>query len=190
MRLEVLKADGCIEQYFHTKVLGTISNALGCAGQADVAAAEQLAEVVTYFAYRRDGRGRIGSNEILSMIKVVLESTGYEQAAVALTEYHHQRRMRRGRMEVARVDVAELGDAQVCELAGAELRSRWNKSAIVSDLIRKHGLGRQTARMIASMAEEKILGMGTALVPASLVKQIVFNDAASVLRAQQQLATV
>jgi hypothetical protein len=190
MRLEVLKADGSIEEYFHTKVLGAISNALGCVSEADIAVAEQLAEVVTYFVYQRNGRDRIGSSEIFSMIKIVLESTGYEQSAVALAEHHHQRRMRRGRTEVASIDVAELGDAQVCELAGAELRSRWDKSRIVSDLVRKHGLDRQTARMIASMVEEKILGMGTALVPCSLVKQIVLNDTASVLKAQEQLAAV
>ena len=33
-KLQVVKADGCVEGYLHTKVVGAISNALGVAGQA------------------------------------------------------------------------------------------------------------------------------------------------------------
>ncbi len=32
-KLTVVKADGTREEYFHTKVVGTIANALGSAGQ-------------------------------------------------------------------------------------------------------------------------------------------------------------
>ncbi|MDD5326763.1 MAG: hypothetical protein PHY02_02990 [Phycisphaerae bacterium] len=53
VKLKVIKADGSIEEYLHTKVIGAISNALACDGQADIYAAEQLAEVVTYFLYRQ-----------------------------------------------------------------------------------------------------------------------------------------
>ena len=69
-------------------------------------------------------------------------------------------------------------------------RSRWEKSRIVKDLVEKHDVSRQTARMIASMVEEKIFNMGLTLVPASLIKQLVLGDAAAVLRAQRQLQTV
>jgi hypothetical protein len=44
--------------------------------------------------------------------------------------------------------------------------------------------------MIASMVEEKIFSMGVTLVPASLVKQLVLGDTATVLRAERQLAAV
>jgi hypothetical protein len=37
------------------------------------------------------------------------------------------------------------------------------------------------------MVEEKVFNMGLPVVPAGLVKQLVLNDAAAVLRAQNQL---
>jgi hypothetical protein len=43
--------------------------------------------------------------------------------------------------------------------------------------------------MVASMVEEKIFSMQITRVPASLVKQLVLRDAATVLQAQQQLQT-
>jgi len=48
----------------------------------------------------------------------------------------------------------------------------------------------QTARTIASMVEEKVLNMGITSVPVSLIKQLVWNDAALVLRAERQLQMV
>ena len=51
MQIKVIKADGGVEEYLYTKVMGTINNALSAVDQADVDIAEQLAEVVTYFLY-------------------------------------------------------------------------------------------------------------------------------------------
>jgi len=53
VKLKVVKADGSVEEYLHTKVIGAIGNALAGDGQADIYVAEQLAEVVTYFLYRQ-----------------------------------------------------------------------------------------------------------------------------------------
>ena len=105
MRLQVIKADGSAEEYLHTKVLGTISNALGLVGQADIAIAEELAEVVTYHLHHRNGQRSVTSGEIFSMIKAVLAATGFEQAAIGLTEYHHQRKHKRNRTEVLSIEV-------------------------------------------------------------------------------------
>jgi hypothetical protein len=44
--------------------------------------------------------------------------------------------------------------------------------------------------MVASMVEERVFGMGMALVPASLVRELVLNDVAAVLRAEKQLQAV
>jgi len=190
MRLDVVKADGSVEDYLHTKVLGTISNAFSLVGLADMAVAEELSEVVTYFVYKRDGEGTVSSNEIFSMIKVVLDSTGYGDAAIALAEHHHQRRLKRSRTEVVSIDVNGLTDAQLCIFAEQPLKSRWDKSRIVEGLVGREGLDSRTARTIASMVEEKVLGMGVNLVSSSLVKQLVLAETAAVIRAQQQLAMV
>ena len=190
MQLKVIKADGSVEEYLHTKVIGTISNVLGKTGQADICIAEQFAEVVTYFLYHRQNRRSVTSSEILSMIKAVLTATGYEEAAVVLSEHHFERKLKRSRIEVVSIDIQELTDAALlAEPEKSQSRSRWDKSTIVRDLVARHDLCRQTARMIASMVEEKIFSTGITLVPASLIKQLVLGDAAAVLRAQQQLQT-
>jgi len=190
-QLRIIKADGTIEEYLHTKVMATINNALGEIGRADVDVAEQFAEVVTYFLYHQQNGRNVTSSEVLSMIKVVLATTGYEKAAVALSEHHFERKLKRSRVEVVLVDIRELADAEF--LVGAEgpaCRSRWDKSRIVEDLVAEHGLCRQTARMIAAMVEEKVFNMGITRVPSSLIKQLVLGDAAAVLHAQEQLQVV
>jgi len=204
-QLKVIKADGSVEQYLHTKVIGAISNALAQVSEPDIEAAEQLAEVVTYFLYQGQNRHTrqgdkvtpvagapsVTSSEILSMIKVVLTATNFEEAAIALSEHHFERRLRRCRVEVVPMHVKELEDVELlCEAEQLDGRCRWEKSRIVDDLVVKHGLSRQTARAIASMVEEKIFNMGLTLVPTSLVKQLVLGDAATVLRAQHQLQAV
>lgn len=189
-QLKVKKQDGTIEEYLHTKVMGTISNALASVDEADIFVAEQLAEVVTYYLYQKPSRREVRSSEIFSIIKAVLTATGHDRAAIALNEYNFERRIKRSRVQVASVDVQELTDAEVLA-RGDEMdeRYRWDKSVIVRDLTEKHGIAQQTARTIASMVEEKVFRMGMTLVPESLIKQLVLGDAAAVLRAQEQLQT-
>jgi hypothetical protein len=133
----------------------------------------------------------VTSDEIFSIVKAVLTVTGYEDAAVALNEHRYRRQLKRCRGEVVSVDAREMDDADAFyEAQQAAAKSQWSKSRIVSDLVSKQGLFRQTARMIASMVEEKIFNMGVTLVPASLVKQLVLGDTAAVLRAERQLARI
>jgi transcriptional regulator NrdR family protein len=63
-QLKVIKADGSIEEYLYTKVMGTINNALSQIDLADVYIAEQFADVVTYFFYERQENFNITSGEI------------------------------------------------------------------------------------------------------------------------------
>ncbi len=191
MRLRVIKADGSVEEYLHTKVIGTINNALGMIERADISIAEELAEVVTYFIYQDKKLRRVTSGEIFSMIKTVLAATGYEEAALALSECHFERRLKRSRVEVVSVDICELADAELFAAdEHRDVRNRWDKSVIVRDLMAKYDICHQTARMVASMVEEKILNMGVSLIPGSLVRQLVLSEAAAVLKAQRQLQEV
>jgi transcriptional regulator NrdR family protein len=190
-QLKVIKADGSIEEYLHTKVMGTVNNALGQIDLANIEIAEEFAEVVTFFLYNQYNRRTVTRGDIFAMIKVVLSATGYEDAAVALTEHHFERKLKRSRIEVVPVDVQDLTDAELltgaAESAG---RSRWDKSRIVDDLIAEHDINRQTARTIAAMVEEKVFNIGMTLVPSSLIKQLVLGDTATVLQAQRQLQAV
>jgi transcriptional regulator NrdR family protein len=191
MQLKVTKTDGSIEDYLHTKVLGTLNNALAQTDQPDISIAEQLAEAVTWYLYKKQQRQQVTSSEILSMIKAVLTETGYTAAAVALTEHHFERKRRRCRTEVVFIDISSLEDVRFmrdsAEKAG---RSRWDKSRIVEKLLQDYEVERQTARTIASLVEEKIFSMNITSVPAGLLKQLMLSQAATVLHAHQQLLTV
>jgi transcriptional regulator NrdR family protein len=191
MQLRVVKADGTTEEYLYTKVIGTISHALGSDEQPDLCVAEQLAEAVTYFLYSRKKPLLVSSSEILSVIKAVLSATGHEQAATVLAEHHFHRRLKRSRVEVLSVDVRKLSDAKLLgETPSVHATSQWDKSKIVRYCIEKHDVSFKTARAVASMVEDKIFKMGLTQVPVSLVKQLVLGDAAALLRAERQLLTV
>ncbi len=189
-QLHVVKADGNIEEYVHTKVIGTISIGLSQTEMDNVYMAEQLADVVTYYLYHQESTHSVTSSEIFSVIIAVLTETGYEDAAEALSEYHFKRKFKRLRTEVIPIDIQGITDAQaLSETEQPNGGSRWDKSIIVSSLIREYGFDVPAARMIASMVEDRIFSMGITTVPTSLIKQIVLSEAALVMRAQRQLQT-
>jgi len=191
MQLRVAKADGSTEEYLYTKVIGTISNALSANEQSDICVAEHLAEAVTYFLYSRKKPLLVSSSEILSVIKAVLSATGHDHAATVLSEHHFHRRLKRSRVEVVSIDIRKLSDAELlAKTPAAQSASRWDKSKIVDYCVKKHDVGYKTARAIASMVEDRIFKMELTQVPASLIKQLVLNDAAALLHAERQLLTV
>ena len=189
-QLQVTKADGTTEEYIHTKVVGTINNAFSAIGRPDIAMAEDLAEVVTYYLYKKRDQRRVSSSEIFSMIKVVLTSTGYESAAIALGEHALARRMKRARTEVLAADVLEFADLErLNRTKQPPERMPWDKGRIVQDLTAESGIPLQTARVVASTVEERVFNLGMTAIPRGLVKQLVLGEAAAMLHAQRQLQT-
>jgi len=184
---QLIKTDSTVEEYLHTKVIGTINNALADVHQADTPTAEKLAEAVTYFLYNKKNTQTVTTNEIFSIVKTVLAATSNEKAAIALNEHYYQRNRYRSRIEVVSADIQNLEDAKTLASQKINDRTPWNKSIIVNDLINDYGLDKQTARTIASMVEEKILAMKITLMPTSLIKQLLLNVTASLLRAHNQL---
>ena len=190
-QLQVIKSDGTAEEYLHTKVIGAINNALATSGRPDMAMAEDLAEVVTYYLYKKEDQRPVSSNEILSMIKAVLTSTGHEAAAVALGEHALGRRLSRARTEILEVDVEDFADVErLYRTAESPARMPWSKGRIVRDLAAESGVSLQVARAVASVVEERIFNMGMTLVPRSLIKQIMLGEAATMLRAERELHAV
>ncbi len=189
-QLQVTKSDGTTEEYIHTKVVGTINNALSASGRSDMAMAEDLAEVVTYYLYRRQNGRQVSSSEIFSMVKAVLVSTGFEGAALALGEHAIGRRLNRSRTEILAVDMNDFTDVQRLYRTGQPpVRVPWDKSRIIDELTGESGFSRQMARVVAAMVEERIFSMGMTLVPQSLLKQLILGEAAAMLRAQRELQT-
>lgn len=188
IRLKIIKADRTSEQYLHTKVIHAINKALADIDEPDMQTAENLAEVITYYLYNKHGDTKIQSCEIMSVIKVTLTATGFEDAAEALTLHSFQRKLKRTRVELVHGSIEDISDADTMAGNDGELRrSRWNKSEIVNDLVSDYHLNRRTARVIAAMVEERVFNLQLTHVPGGLVKQLMLNDAAAVLRAQKQL---
>jgi hypothetical protein len=188
-QLRVTKADGSSEAYLHTKVIGTINNALSAVDQADMAVAEDLAEVVTFYLYS-SRRRKVTSSEVFAMVKAVLAATNHEDAAVALSEHAYERRLKRVRTEVLAVDVQDYTDVERLFRTDPVPRAPWDKTRIVQDLTEKSGLPRLTARAVAAMVEEQIFKMGVSTIPSSLIKQLVLGETAATLRAERELQTV
>lgn len=187
-QLRVIKSDGSSEAYLHTKVLGTINNAMTASGQGDIVMAEDLTEVVTFYLYNKHDRATAGSGEILAMIKAVLAATGHEQAALALAGHSRERRLKRVRTEVLAVDMQEFTDPQrLFQTGQTPERTAWNKARIVQDLTDRVGLSHQTARVVAACVEEKVFRMEMTMVPLSLIKQLVLGETAAMLLAERAL---
>ncbi|RKY08755.1 MAG: hypothetical protein DRP66_03845 [Planctomycetota bacterium] len=183
MHLKVIKADGSVEEYLHTKVIGTFGNALALVDDANIFAAEQFAEAVTFYLYEKRRTQRVTSEEIHLMMQAVLSATGYEHAACALNEHRLNRKLRRNRVEV-------VEDGTEDPQTAASGSSRWDKAKIVRRLVKHRKIDRQIARAIAGGVEEKALNLNMAKVPGSLVEQLVLADTDAMLAAQKQLQTV
>jgi len=183
VQLKVIKSDGTMEEYLHTKVFGTFNNALALIEQSNVFAAEQFAEAITFYLYQKRGLDRVASDELHLMVQAVLTATGYENAAKALNEFQLNRKLRRARVEIVDDRYGETDDSDLTV-------SQWRKSQIVADLMKKYHLDQHIARAIGSTVEERVLNIGMTRIRRSLVKHIVFADMEMILKAQQQLQAV
>ncbi len=179
MPLKVIKTDGTVEEYLHTKVIGTFNNALGLIDQPNVFAAEQFAEAITFHLYHKQSQQYVASDEIHLMVQAVLSATGYGNAAAALNACRMNRAIRRRRVEIIDAD-GDRGDD----------RQPWNKAIIVDELVTQRGLDMHTARAIAATVEEKVLNLGMVRVPLGLLRQIVDYDAEQMLAARDQLELI
>jgi hypothetical protein len=180
MQIRIVKSDGQVEPYLHTKVLGSFNHALSCAEGCPYAA-EQMAEAVTFYLYRQVRHGTLTTDEIHQMILTVLESMGYHRAARYLSDHRLKRKLHRKRIDV--IDDAR-GPNQLT------LSTHWDKTRIVRDLVSRQNMDRLLARAVASAVEEKILNIGVTKVRKSLIHQLVIADTESMLEAHRQLAAV
>jgi len=184
-KITVIKADGTAEDYFHTKVLAAINNCMTAAGHCDILLAEEFAQVITYHLHKEKIRS-IRSEQIPALIKEVLCSTGFEDAAEALASHQLTRAVRRSRLEVVS-DGSEDNHKDEVYKDEQHTKERWNKSRILRDLVDKAGLERQLARTIASAVEEKVLSLQLRKVSTKLIKQLVLAETEAMLCAKEQL---
>ncbi|MBN1816670.1 MAG: hypothetical protein JW828_04875 [Sedimentisphaerales bacterium] len=176
MQMRVIKSDGAVEEYLHTKVIGTLNNALALVNESNVYAAEQFSEAITFYLYRKNQDDHVASDQIHLMVQAILSATGYDHAARALNEYHLNRMLKR-----RRTSVTWQGEDQV------RPDEPWAKSRIVEDLMARQGLSRPLARAIASAVEEKALQLGISRIRNTLIRELVASESDAMLRAGQQL---
>jgi len=189
MSLKVTKSDGSAEVYLHTKVMGSISAAMGDSGFYQEGMTEHLAEAVTEYIVRRYGSASVGTDEIHAMIEAVLSETGYYEAALALHEHRLTRQIKRCRTEVIHHRKTGQNDPSMSDTTQNEeeeyLTQPWNKSNIINVLETEYGLESPLARAVAGAVEEKVLRMGCRRVFASLVRAMVENDLWAMKQAEQ-----
>jgi hypothetical protein len=193
-KIRVVKADGSVEDYLHTKVLATINNCMTVAGHFDILFTEEFAEVITYHLYRQSAAGAhtIASDQIFALVKAVLCSTGFDDAAEILNYHQWQRNLRRGRIEVlpaCKDGLCGTGGVHKDEQKVNPPSAEWNKSRIASDLV-EDGFDRQLARIVAGAVEEKILNLQLRRVSTELIRQIVIAESAAFVSAHRQLQSV
>lgn len=175
VQLSVIKNDGSIEQYLHTKVLGTINRALDDVEQTNIIAAEQFAEAVTFHLYHNSDSSNIKSEDVHHLVIKALTETGYQQAAIALGDHRKHRKITRSRIEV---------------LHSTGRINRWNKSLIVRKLTGKCQLEQPLARAVATSVEEKVLNLNMTRVNHNLVGLLVVAETEIMLKAEKELALV
>ena len=181
MQVKVVKSDGSLEQYLHTKVLGTFGNALAMTDQPNIYAAEQFTDAVTFHLYQKKKSSSITSEEIHLLVQAVLNATGYANAAAALNDFHINRKIKRRRIEVLNEDAVHFDH---------DNRTPWDKSIIVHWLMENKKMDFHLARAIASSVEEKVLNIGILRIRKSLIKHLVLSDIDVMLQAQQQLVNI
>jgi len=189
MQLRVEKSDGGSEVYLHTKVMGTIAWALSESDGFLEGQPEQLAEAVTIYLRRRYQGGAVASDEIYSMIEVVLYDTGHAPAALALHEHRVRRQMKRGRVEVVRClnNTALSSEDGLMHLSSDGPARLWNKSKIVQSLKESYGLAHNLARAVAGVVEEKVLALECRQITSSLVRELVASEMLCLMQAEQSL---
>jgi len=181
MQLKVLKSDGSVETYLHTKVMGAIAAALGDSGLYQEGITDHLAEAVTEYIANRYGSSTISTDEIHAMIEAVLSETGHYEAALALHEHRLTRQVKRSRTEVIhRFNNTAISNPLTSVSSKDPVdeftRNPWNKSIIVSELLEERQISRPLARAVAGAVEEKVLRLQVRCVFSTLIRALVENE--------------
>ena len=186
--LKVIKSDGTAEDYIGSKILRTLHNCLAKIEQDNITIAEQLTEVITFYLYNKVDRKVITSSEMHSILKIILASSGFEDAAGNLHEHHYHRLMKRGRVFVVDIDIQTLYDAKMFHnIKNMGIFEQWNKSKIVEWVRANTGLDCLDARAVASAVEEKIFTTNLTCLTTGLIKQFVLAETADLIINSQSL---
>lgn len=162
----ILKADGVAERFSPAKVRRCLTQALS-GTEAPDSIATPLAEAVSIHFRQGAGSGAPNSARLFESVCVVLEETGHADAAERLRNHRRARARLRASTRVLQ------------SAASGAVVSAWSKSRIVNAVQRRHGLIRETARMVAAAVEHKALTLGFRTLSDALVDQLVRHELAA-----------
>ncbi len=162
----ILKADGVMDPFSTAKVLRCLESALANVEAPD-SIARPLAEAVAIHVQRRGDAGVPSTKRLFESVCVVLAETGHADAADRLRAH------RRARLRL-RASTRVLSGSAPGGAGGA-----WSKSRLVGSVQRRHGLSRETARVIAAAVEHKVLTLGYRAVSDVLVALMVRHELAA-----------
>jgi transcriptional regulator NrdR family protein len=186
--LKVIKSDGVAEDYISSKILRTLHNCLAKTERDNITIAEQLTEAITFYLYNKADKRVITSSELHSVLKIMLASSGFEDAAENLHEHHYHRLIKRSRVFVVDIDIKTLYDAKMFhDIKNMGIFEQWNKSKIVEWVRANTELDYLDARAVASAVEEKIFTTNLTCLTTGLIRQFVLAETAELMINSQPL---
>lgn len=156
----VKKRDGSFEPLDGAKLRRCLAAALARC-DTDSRYADALAEAVLIHLRNAAAERPPDTDYVFRCCRTVLHETGMEDAAAALSQMRRERATTRRRLTVR-------------SASGAS--NAWRKERVVAALERRHGLVRETARILACEVEQRVLGLDYRTVSAGLVEELIRNE--------------
>lgn len=181
--VSVRKRDGRVVAFNEKKIADAIWKAARAQGGKNRQLADELANLVTEYLERRfTGEQVPGIEDIQDLVEKALIETGHARTAKAYILYRRQREDVRNKLKVRRrngqkdrknesTDMSLMVDTE----AHDEL-VEWNKYRIAMALQEEAGLDAETADVIASAIEGKVLNSGMTRITTSLIRELVDNE--------------
>jgi len=161
--VRVLKRDGSVEAFEPSKLRRCLAAAMSDC-QHDARLAEALVQAVLIHLRELDP-GRPASTEyVFRCCQTILAETGLGEVAEALAQHRRQRAARRERLSVT-------GPAPTGRRA-----ARWRKEALVQTLLRRCGLRRPVARIVAAEVERRVFALGYHVVSTGLIRELLRSE--------------
>jgi len=179
---KVRKRDGRIVPFERGKISDAIFKAAQSVGGQDRYLADDLAEAVRMYLETKY-RGDIPSvEEIQDAVERVLIKTGHARTAKSYILYRQKRARARQIREGLRLEDLSGGDLPGERLSGKSSLSvrrsndnivPWDKSAVVSALVRETGLSGNIAELIVSEVEDDVVASKVKRLTSAMIREMV-----------------
>ncbi|MEO0092239.1 MAG: anaerobic ribonucleoside-triphosphate reductase [candidate division WOR-3 bacterium] len=174
----VAKRDGKIHEFNKEKITNAIFKAARSVGGEDRKLASELADKVILYLYNKykDVKKIPAVEEIQDAIEKVLIEEGHAQTAKAFILYREKRsqlRKKRALEKAIKTPPLEATDYALFVRTTDDRIIHWDRSRIVSALVREANLATSLAEKIAEEVEDVILTSDVNFITSSLIREVV-----------------